>query len=90
MPPTKTKPRPTDPPRGSRHSLSNQIREVIASRQITAYALGRDSGVDATVIARFMAQERDIRLETADKLAAALGLRLVEVAMPKPKGRPKG
>ncbi len=76
-------------PAASKHSLSNQLRAVIESRGVTAYALGRDSGVDATVISRFLSQERDIRMETADKLAAALGLRLVEVGLPRPKGRPK-
>lgn len=74
----------------SKHSLSNQLRAVIESRGVTAYALGQDSGVDATVIGRFLAEERDIRMETADRLAAALGLRLVEVGLPRPKGRPKG
>ena len=89
MPKAKT-PKKKEAPAASKHSLSNQLRGIIESRGVTAYALGQDSGVDATVIARFLAEERDIRMETADKLAAALGLRLVEVAMPKTKGRPKG
>ncbi len=83
-------PKKKDAPAASKHSLSNQLRGVIEGRGVTAYALGQDSGVDATVIARFLASERDIRMGTADKLAAALGLRLVELAMPRPRGRPKG
>ena len=83
-------PKKKEAPAASKHSLSNQLRGIIESRGGTAYALGQESGVDATVIARFLSQERDIRMETADKLAAALGLRLVEVAITKPKGRPKG
>jgi transcriptional regulator with XRE-family HTH domain len=75
-------------PREAKHALSRQLREIIDSRGLTAYALGQESGVDPTVIGRFLADERDIRLGTADKIAAALGLRLVEVAKPKGRGRP--
>ncbi len=64
----------------SRHGLTGQLKEIIASRELTAYAVGQASEVDTAVIARFLSGERDIRMETADKIAAALGLRLVEVA----------
>ena len=84
----KPKARKKAEPRGAKHSLSRQLREIIDSRGLTAYALGQSSGVDPTVIGRFLADERDIRLGTADKLASALGLRLVEVARPKGRGRP--
>ena len=73
-----SRPRPKGTARG--HGLADQLREIIASRGLTAYGLGRDAGVDAGVIHRFLAGERDIRLETAGRIAAALGLRLVEVA----------
>jgi len=75
--------------RVDKHTLSYQIREVIESRGITAYALGKEAGVDATVVGRFLSGERDLRLATADRIAAALGLRLVEVAArPRGRGRP--
>src|SRR4051812_38227676 len=64
----------------SRHTLSYQLREIIDARGLTAYATGQKAGVDPGVISRFMTGHRDIRLETADRLATALGLRLVEVA----------
>lgn len=67
-------------PMPARHALPAQLREIIASRGLTPTELGQASGVDPTVIARFVAGERDLRLETAGKIAAALGLRLVEVA----------
>ena len=76
---------PRDP---GRHALSNQLREVIGSRGLTAYGLGKEAGVDPGVIQRFLNRERDVRLETVDRLAAALGLRLVEVAR-RGKGRPR-
>jgi transcriptional regulator with XRE-family HTH domain len=70
----------------AKHTLSYQLREVIDARGLSAYAVGRDAGVDAAVVSRFLREERGITLETADKIALALGLRLVETAA-RPKGR---
>jgi len=42
----------------------------------TAYQLAAETGVVASVISRFLTGERDIRLETAGKLAAAIGAEL--------------
>jgi plasmid maintenance system antidote protein VapI len=42
----------------------------------TAYQLSSETGVVASVISRFLSGERDIRLETAGKLAAAIGAEL--------------
>lgn len=77
----------------SRHTLSYQLREIIDARGLTAYAAGQLAGVDPGVVSRFLRGQRDIRLETADRLAAALGLRLVELARkarPGRAGRPTG
>lgn len=60
------------------------MREIIEARGLTAYAAGKLAGVDPGVVQRFLTGERDIRMETADRLALGLGLRLVEVAR---KGR---
>jgi ribosome-binding protein aMBF1 (putative translation factor) len=76
----------------ARYTVSGQLRDVIESRGLdglTHTELGRLSGVDPTVIARFVAGDREIRNGTFDKLAAGLGLRLVEVATAKPKGKGK-
>ena len=62
-----------------RHSLTSQLRDIIESRQLTAYAVGKLADVDPGVVSRFLTGERDIRMETADRLGAALGLRLTEV-----------
>jgi DNA-binding phage protein len=70
-----------------RHSLSGQLRHVIAARRLTAYAVARDAGVDVRLVQRFLDGERDIKLATADKIARALGLRLVEVASRKATAR---
>jgi transcriptional regulator with XRE-family HTH domain len=71
----------------SRHTVSGRLRDVIESRGLTPTELGRLSGVDPTVISRFLAGEREIRNGTFDKLATALGLRLVEVARLKGRSR---
>jgi transcriptional regulator with XRE-family HTH domain len=71
----------------SRHTVSGQLRDVIESRGQTHTELGKLSGVDPTVISRFVSGEREIRNGTFDRLAAALGLRLVEVARPKGRGQ---
>lgn len=85
MPKTSTSKRPRET---NRHGLGDQLRAVIESRGLTAYAAGRAAGVDPGVVQRFLTGERDIRLETADRLAAALGLRLVEVGRAT-RGRPR-
>jgi hypothetical protein len=70
----------------SRRAPSYQLREFIEASGLTAYALGRKAGVDPGVVQRFITGERDIRMETADRLCEALGLRLVEDARRKRPG----
>jgi ribosome-binding protein aMBF1 (putative translation factor) len=53
------------------------IRDRIKAKGWSGLALGNASGLNSSIILRFMAGERDIRLETAQKLCAALGLALV-------------
>jgi transcriptional regulator with XRE-family HTH domain len=67
-----------------RHTVSAQLRDVIDSRGLTPYAVAKLSDIDPGMVARFVSGERDLRLGTVDRIAAALGLRLVEV------GRAKG
>jgi transcriptional regulator with XRE-family HTH domain len=67
-----------------RHTVSQQLRDVIRHRGLTAYALARDAGIDPGMVSRFLTGERSLRLDSVDRIAAALGLRLVEV------GRAKG
>ncbi len=71
----------------TRPTITGQIRDVIGSRGLTHAELGQLAGVDPTVISRFASGERDVRGETLDKIAAALYLRVVEDAPPKPRGR---
>lgn len=73
---------------GEPGGLSNRLREIIRDRGLTAYGLARDSGVDVRAIQRFIACEKDLRLESVDRIAGVLGLRLVEGARRPTKPRP--
>jgi transcriptional regulator with XRE-family HTH domain len=66
-----------------RHTVSQQLRDVIDSRGLTPYAVAKEAGIDPGMVARFVSGERDLRLGTVDRIAAALGLRLVEVGRSK-------
>ena len=58
------------------NTISGQLEAAIGASGLTHYAIGKAAGVSSGMIRRFMAGERDMRLETVDKIAAALGLRL--------------
>ncbi len=57
-----------------RKTLPQGLREAIENSGKTSYQLMTETGVNHGVILRFMKGERDVRLETAEKLAEAVGL----------------
>lgn len=57
-------------------SISEQLRNALESCKVSRYKIAKDSGVDHAVLRRFLKRERDIKLETASKLAEFLGLEL--------------
>ena len=63
--------------------MTEQLRRAVADSVETRYRVAKDSGVDYSVLLRFMARERGITLDTAAKLAQYLGLEL----RPARKGR---
>jgi len=71
----------------ARNTLSYRLAEVIERRGLTAYAVGQLADVDPGQVSRFLRGQRDLRLGTADKLAVALGLCLVEAGRPR-RARP--
>ena len=88
----KTTPKPA-PAYPAKHTLAYQLREIVESPGgLTAYALGELTGIDPTVIRRFLNGGEGSKPGTMDRLAGALGLRLVEVGRkPRPQrtGRPR-
>jgi plasmid maintenance system antidote protein VapI len=59
-------------------SLSDQLRALIGDARLSVYDLARDANVDRSILSRFLRGERTITLETADRLAKVLKLRLVQ------------
>jgi DNA-binding phage protein len=57
-------------------TISGQLRLAIRHSGETWTAISEASGVDSGIISRFMSGDRRPTLDTVDKLAAALGLRL--------------
>ena len=60
--------------KAQRTALPDGLRQALRNSGKTSYQLNEETGVNHGVILRFMKGERDIRLETAEKLAAAVGL----------------
>jgi plasmid maintenance system antidote protein VapI len=60
------------------HTLTDAIKRAIADSGLSVYMVAKESGVPQPVLHRFMADERDIKLGTADKLAKYLKLRLTK------------
>jgi hypothetical protein len=59
-------------------SLSKALRDAVRQSKESRYRISIDSGVDHAVLRRFMTKERDITLQTAEKLAAYFKLELTK------------
>jgi hypothetical protein len=62
----------------SRKFEAGTMGSIIAGRVrdlgLTAYAVGKRAGVSPTVVRRFLIGERDLKLETVEKVCKALDL----------------
>ncbi|HTU20887.1 MAG TPA: helix-turn-helix transcriptional regulator [Gemmataceae bacterium] len=56
--------------------LSSQLKEAIQESGMSVYRIAKKAGITHAVVARFMSGERDLRLETASKIASVLDLSL--------------
>ncbi|HUT11509.1 MAG TPA: hypothetical protein VMY42_13495 [Thermoguttaceae bacterium] len=56
-------------------TLSEQLRKAIRNYG-SVYAVARDTGVAQSILQRFMTEERDMYISTADKLAEFFEMRL--------------
>jgi hypothetical protein len=74
--PSPMKGRKRQAPEG-RTTLSAQLRDMIRNRGESAYAVAQQAGVDHRVVGRFL-DGKTITLATADRLGAALNLRIGE------------
>jgi transcriptional regulator with XRE-family HTH domain len=79
----------------SKHvSISDQLRRIFLDRQLTPTEVAEKSGVDRSVISRFLRDDDDperrgLTLASVDKLAYAYNLRLIEDDTPRAKSRAK-
>jgi ribosome-binding protein aMBF1 (putative translation factor) len=58
------------------NSLSEALRKAIRSSGKSVYQLAKAADVSQIVVSRFLSGQRDIRMETADRLAGVLGLKV--------------
>lgn len=56
--------------------LPQQLREAFEASGLSRFELARQAGVSYAIVHRFIAGQRDVKLETASKLCAVLGLEL--------------
>ena len=68
-----------------RKPFSQEIREAIASAEITQYRLFKETGIAQPTLSRFMKGKGGLSTEGLDRIAATLGLHVV-VEQPKKKG----
>ncbi|MHC4064243.1 MAG: helix-turn-helix domain-containing protein [Planctomycetota bacterium] len=61
-------------------TISGQLRWYLEHCGESNYRLERETGISNAALSRFLRQNRGLTLETVDKLAKHLGLRLVRDA----------
>jgi len=66
-------------------TFSDEIKRAIRASGLTVYRLAKLSGVDKSVISRFLSGKMGMHTENLDKVAAVLGLRVTTGT--KAKGR---
>lgn len=62
----------------SQDRVSDQLREFVSKEPGSMYALAKAADVPGPVLSRFAAGKRGLTLDSVDKIAGALGLRLVQ------------
>jgi plasmid maintenance system antidote protein VapI len=63
----------------ARQTLADQLKRAVAATGKSVSAVARESGVPQPVLHRFVTGERGLLLDTADRLAAYLGLEFCAV-----------
>jgi len=68
-------------------TITEALKQAMTSKHWTTYNLAKASGVSHPQIVRFLNGTRGISLETADKLATAVGL---SITFPRPTRKRSG
>lgn len=59
-------------------TLSETLKQAIVSSELSRYRIAKESGVGAGILSRFVNGERELKLDTADKICKVLGLSLTK------------
>ena len=60
--------------------FSDEIRAAVQDCGKTRYQIAKETGIDAAVLCRFVQGQVGLSMDTLDKLAANLGLRLQPIS----------
>jgi len=74
------------PTRATRRPISDELLQALNFAGRTLNAVAAEAGVDRSALARFVSGERDLMLATLDRLAPALGLKLIRGPRKPPAG----
>ncbi len=66
--------------------FSDEIRAAVESCGMTRYRIAKETGIDAAVLCRFVQGQVGLSMDTLDKLAECIGLRIVADKPPTKKG----
>ena len=58
--------------------LSEQLKRAVAASGKSRYEIAKEAEIDYYALARFLDEDRDIRLSTVQKLAKLFGMRLTK------------
>jgi len=56
--------------------VSDQLRDAIRNADVSMYRISQETGVDKSVLSKFVAGHRNMSLESVDLVAEFLGLEL--------------
>lgn len=69
----------------SKQRFSDQLRRAVESSDKTRYSISKETGIDQSILSRFVNQGAGLSMESVDKLCECLGLRLVAEGQRAPK-----
>lgn len=70
-------------------SIGDQLRQFIRDSDIGVRGLALRAGVDSGLLYRFLAGQRDMTCDTADRVCRCLNLRLVQTEKPEALQHPR-
>ena len=73
--------------RKKKESFSDQLRRAVAESEHSQYTICRETGIDKSVLSKFVRGLRGLQMDTVDTLCEYLGLRLTADDISKREGR---